>query len=98
MCCPGDHFQNGPDDHVGEFVELANGVARRAVSSQRRTASVDALPPEERADVAAELLASLDETDASVGDVQAEWAAEIPRDLPASARDDPGSRHRARPT
>lgn len=36
-----------------------------------------ALPPEERVDVAAELLASLDEAAASIGDIQAEWAAEI---------------------
>jgi putative addiction module component (TIGR02574 family) len=37
------------------------------------------LPPHERADVAAELLASLDETDASRDDVEAAWAAEIER-------------------
>jgi putative addiction module component (TIGR02574 family) len=37
------------------------------------------LPPQERADVAAELLASLDEADASVDDVEAAWAAEIER-------------------
>jgi putative addiction module component (TIGR02574 family) len=34
------------------------------------------LPPEERADVAAELLASLDDTDADA-DVETAWAAEI---------------------
>ena len=37
------------------------------------------LPPEERADVAAELLASLDDTDADVADVEAAWAVEIER-------------------
>jgi putative addiction module component (TIGR02574 family) len=37
------------------------------------------LPSQERADVAAELLASLDEADASVDDVEAAWAAEIER-------------------
>lgn len=36
-----------------------------------------ALPPEERADVAAELLASLDDTEADIADVEAAWAAEI---------------------
>ncbi len=39
-----------------------------------------ALPPEERADVAAELLASLDEAEpADAADVEAAWAAEIER-------------------
>lgn len=38
-----------------------------------------ALPPEERADVAAELLASLDETEPDLADVEAAWAAEIER-------------------
>jgi putative addiction module component (TIGR02574 family) len=37
------------------------------------------LQPDERADVAAELLASLDEPDACVDDVEAAWAAEIER-------------------
>ena len=36
-----------------------------------------ALPPEERADVAAELLASLDGAEPDVADVEAAWAAEI---------------------
>jgi putative addiction module component (TIGR02574 family) len=36
-----------------------------------------ALPVEERADVAAELLASLDGADSDVADVEAAWAAEI---------------------
>lgn len=35
------------------------------------------LPPEERADVAAELLASLDDPEADVVDIEAAWAAEI---------------------
>ena len=35
------------------------------------------LPPEERADVAAELLASLDDTETDVVDIEAAWAAEI---------------------
>jgi len=35
------------------------------------------LPSEERADVAAELLASLDDTDADIANVEAAWAAEI---------------------
>ena len=34
-------------------------------------------PAEERADVAAELLASLDETEADIAAIEAEWAAEI---------------------
>ena len=38
-----------------------------------------ALHPEDRADVAAELLASLDEADADLTDVEAAWAAEIER-------------------
>jgi putative addiction module component (TIGR02574 family) len=38
-----------------------------------------ALPLEERADVAAELLASLDGADEPVEDVQAAWAIEIER-------------------
>jgi putative addiction module component (TIGR02574 family) len=37
------------------------------------------LPIEERADVAAELLASLDDTEADLANVEAEWAAEIER-------------------
>lgn len=37
------------------------------------------LGPEERADLAAELLTSLDEADADVDDVEAAWAAEIER-------------------
>lgn len=37
------------------------------------------LPPEERADVAAELLASLDDTETEVADIEAVWAAEIER-------------------
>lgn len=36
-----------------------------------------ALPSTERADVAAELLASLDDTDSSIPDVEAAWATEI---------------------
>lgn len=36
-----------------------------------------ALPPAERADVAAELLASLDGTETDVADVEVAWAAEI---------------------
>ncbi len=35
------------------------------------------LPSEERADVAAELLASLDDTDPDIANVEAAWAAEI---------------------
>lgn len=35
------------------------------------------LPSEERADVAAELLASLDDTDTDIADVETAWAAEI---------------------
>ena len=35
------------------------------------------LPVEERADVAAELLASLDDTETDIADVEAAWAAEI---------------------
>lgn len=35
------------------------------------------LPPEERADVAAELLASLDDTETDVTDIEAAWATEI---------------------
>ncbi len=35
------------------------------------------LPPEERADVAAELLASLDDTEKDVTDIEAAWATEI---------------------
>ncbi len=35
------------------------------------------LPSEERADVAAELLASLDDTETDIATVEAEWAAEI---------------------
>lgn len=38
-----------------------------------------ALPLEERADVAAELLASLDGTEPDSADVEAAWAAEIER-------------------
>ncbi len=38
-----------------------------------------ALLPEERADVAAELLASLDDTEPGPADVEAAWAAEIER-------------------
>ena len=37
------------------------------------------LPSDERATVAAELLASLDEPDADLATVEAEWAAEIER-------------------
>jgi putative addiction module component (TIGR02574 family) len=37
------------------------------------------LPSDERASVAAELLASLDEQDTDVATVEAEWAAEIER-------------------
>lgn len=37
------------------------------------------LPSEERADVAAELLASLDDTETDIANVEAEWAAEIER-------------------
>jgi putative addiction module component (TIGR02574 family) len=37
------------------------------------------LPPDERAGVAAELLASLDDADVNVDDIQAEWATEIER-------------------
>ena len=37
------------------------------------------LPPDERADVAAELLASLDEPTENVAEVEAAWAAEIER-------------------
>ena len=37
------------------------------------------LGPEERADVAAELLSSLDEVDANADDVEAAWAVEIER-------------------
>jgi putative addiction module component (TIGR02574 family) len=37
------------------------------------------LPPEERADVAAELLASLDEAETDMASLEAEWAAEIER-------------------
>jgi putative addiction module component (TIGR02574 family) len=36
-----------------------------------------ALPAEDRADVAAELIASLDDTDTDIADVEATWAAEI---------------------
>lgn len=36
-----------------------------------------ALPAEERADVAAELLASLDDMETDIADVEAAWAAEI---------------------
>lgn len=36
-----------------------------------------ALPSEERAAVAAELLASLDDTETDIADVEAAWAAEI---------------------
>ena len=36
-----------------------------------------ALPAEERADVAAELLASLDDADVDTADIEAAWAAEI---------------------
>ena len=36
-----------------------------------------ALPADERADVAAELLASLDDTETDIADVEAAWAAEI---------------------
>jgi putative addiction module component (TIGR02574 family) len=35
------------------------------------------LPSTERADVAAELLASLDDTEGSVSDIEAAWAVEI---------------------
>jgi putative addiction module component (TIGR02574 family) len=35
------------------------------------------LPSEERADVAAELLASLDDTETDTASIEAEWAAEI---------------------
>lgn len=35
------------------------------------------LPPEERADVAAELLASLDDIETDVADIETAWAAEI---------------------
>ena len=35
------------------------------------------LPSEERADVAAELLASLDDTETDIANVEAEWAVEI---------------------
>ncbi len=37
------------------------------------------LRPEDRADVAAELLASLDDANADTADVEAAWAAEIER-------------------
>ena len=37
------------------------------------------LPPDERADVAAELLASLDEPTENLAEVEAAWAAEIER-------------------
>jgi putative addiction module component (TIGR02574 family) len=36
-----------------------------------------ALPAEERADVAAELLASLDDTKTDIAEIEAAWAAEI---------------------
>ena len=36
-----------------------------------------ALPAEERADVAAELLASLDDTETDIAEIEAAWAAEI---------------------
>jgi putative addiction module component (TIGR02574 family) len=36
-----------------------------------------ALPPDERADVAAELLASLDNPEMDAGDIEAAWATEI---------------------
>ena len=35
------------------------------------------LPSEERADVAAELLASLDDTETDIANIEAAWAAEI---------------------
>ena len=35
------------------------------------------MPPDERADVAAELLASLDDPETDTGDIEAAWAAEI---------------------
>jgi putative addiction module component (TIGR02574 family) len=38
-----------------------------------------ALPSEQRADVAAELLASLDESESDIATLEAEWAAEIER-------------------
>ncbi|MEO8075184.1 MAG: addiction module protein [Acidobacteriota bacterium] len=38
-----------------------------------------ALAPDERADVAAELLASLESAEIDDGDVEAAWAAEMPR-------------------
>lgn len=36
-----------------------------------------ALPADERADVAAQLIASLDDQDLATGDIEAAWAAEI---------------------
>jgi putative addiction module component (TIGR02574 family) len=36
-----------------------------------------ALPAEERADVAAELLASLDDTETDIAEIEAAWATEI---------------------
>ena len=47
--------------------------------SQELLREVLALPPNERADVAAELLASLEERTDNLDEVQAAWAVEIER-------------------
>jgi putative addiction module component (TIGR02574 family) len=54
-----------------------NAVMRNRAQELLREALT--LPPDERADVAAELLASLDEPTENPAEVEAAWAAEIER-------------------
>lgn len=60
-------------------VGLPGGVQNERMTDRAEALLREALtlPPEERADVAAELLASLDETDPELIDIEAAWAAEI---------------------
>ena len=65
-------------DQLAELIRTkCTDVLKNALAVYSREALM--LPPHERADFAAELLASLDETMESPEDVQAAWGAEIER-------------------
>ena len=60
---------------LGYVAQLYNGAMTSRAQELLREAL--ALPADERADVAAELLASLDDSETDIADVEASWAAEI---------------------